>query len=476
MRQLPILKSVQNILENAGVNSNSHIIVAVSGGPDSVCLLHALWCISHKIHFNLSVAHFNHMLRGKDAEQDAKFVEILSKQLGLQFFLGKADVGAAKKQLKLTTQETARNLRYNYLFDLKKRQNADFIATAHNMDDQAELILIRILRGCSTTGLRGMEAVSKTGIIHPLIQVSRKQILNYLNSNSLSFMTDHSNLKTYYLRNRIRLELIPKLEAEYNPNLKRTLTRMASFIQEDEKFLDQLASKALEEVIETQQDTINMDIKKVNDLESAIRRRVYIKAMSLADIPVSKVTTRHLEALDNLINSNRESTNITLPGDNIAKIHNNKIFFKRKGVNLPIYLSEKTNKIIIKDTGSYSSSWFNGTIIIEQELLTKPSNNRNASIPKILYIDPNTLKPPIYIRKRCPGDSFQPFGYKNKRRLKGFLAGRKIDMTIRHNIPIIEDQNGIVAIVGVEISHKNRITINSKSAWKIIWDIGKDIL
>ncbi len=319
-----IITNVSKILKQADLSSKDHIIAAVSGGPDSICMLHILHRLKTKFNYKLSVAHFNHQLRGRESKNDQYYVEIFSSMLGLKIFLGKADIYKEKIKRKLTTQETARILRYNFLFSLKKALKATYIATAHNLDDQAELVLLRIIRGSSTTGLSGMTTSSKN-IIRPLITTSRKEILEYLAKESIPYTMDSSNLSTAYLRNQIRLELIPRLEAEFNPKIKYNLFRIAKYLKEDEEFISTFVEKVKKNT------TINntLEIKVLKNTPSSIRRRLFIEIFKEQGVNVARLSHKHIESFEKLILSKKRKIEITLPGDIIAVKNVNKVYFKR---------------------------------------------------------------------------------------------------------------------------------------------------
>ncbi len=321
-----IITRISTILKNAKISSLDHIIAAVSGGPDSICMLYILYRLRKEFNYNLTVAHFNHMLRGKEAKNDALYVKLFSDFLGLKLFLGQADVHKEKKDKKITTQEAARRLRYNFLFSLKKQLRATYIATAHNLDDQAELVLLRIVRGSSATGLSGMSVISKEDIIRPLITTTRKEIIEYLARESIPYTMDSSNLSTAYLRNQIRLDLIPRLEAEFNPRIKQNLFRIAKYLKEDEEFISTFVEK-VKKNIKIKKETLEIEIFK--NIPSSIRRRLFIEIFKEQGVNVARLSHKHIESFEKLIFSKKREIEITLPGDIIAVKNVNRVYFKR---------------------------------------------------------------------------------------------------------------------------------------------------
>jgi len=321
-----ILTQVTNLLKEANISSKDHIIAAVSGGPDSICMLHILYRLKKKFNYELTVAHFNHNLRGRESKNDEIYVKLLSNYLGIKPFIGQADIYKEKKKRKITTQEAARILRYDFLFSLKNKLRATYIATAHNLDDQAELVLLRIIRGSSTTGLSGMSFISQN-IIRPLIQTTRKEIIDYLARESIPYTMDSSNLSTVYLRNQIRLELMPKLEAEFNPKIKQALFRIARYLKDDEEFISTFVEKVKKDTKIKKGQGFN--IKRLKIMPPSVRRRFFIEIFKEQKVNITRLSHKHINSLDRLIFSPKKRGEITLPGDIIAVKKDEILYFKR---------------------------------------------------------------------------------------------------------------------------------------------------
>ena len=225
------------IRERQLLKAGDRVAVAVSGGADSVALLRVLIELRAELGIVLFVAHFNHQLRGEESDADERFVAELASEHNLPFFAGRADVRAHAAANKLSLEHAARELRYQWLTNLAREESLDAIATAHNSDDQAETVLMKFLRGAGTRGLAGIHAVH-TGhgsrIIRPLLETPRREIESYLNALNQPWREDHTNLDTQHTRNRIRHELLPLLERDYNPNLRQLLNETAEISAEEE--------------------------------------------------------------------------------------------------------------------------------------------------------------------------------------------------------------------------------------------------
>jgi tRNA(Ile)-lysidine synthase len=232
----------ENLIENGDL-----VIVAVSGGADSLSLLHIMERLKREkfLNFSLHAAHLNHGMRGDSAKQDAEFVRREARKMGIPCTIGEADVDAFRKSKKLSPEDAARRLRYRFLEQLAKRIGASSIAAAHTLDDQAETLLINFLRGTGLDGMSGMKVKRRLGdgelfLVRPLLKINKKEIEAYCRENGLFPRFDETNLDSGFLRNKIRLELLPYLEREFNPDLRRGLFRLSTLLSDDRDFLKML--------------------------------------------------------------------------------------------------------------------------------------------------------------------------------------------------------------------------------------------
>ena len=227
------------------MKSNNSIIVGVSGGPDSVALIRILHSINSakNLHLHFYVAHLNHQLRGKSSEEDAQFAENLSKELSLPFILKNVNIQEIAAQTKRSLEEAARIERYKFFTESSQKYNASTVALGHTADDNAETILHRIIRGTGILGLEGipinrpLTTDSAIQIVRPLLFTWRREIIDYLGKEQQNYRTDISNYETTYLRNKIRLELIPLLEKQFNPNIKNTLIQLCHIFSANNEYL-----------------------------------------------------------------------------------------------------------------------------------------------------------------------------------------------------------------------------------------------
>ncbi|MCL4503807.1 MAG: tRNA lysidine(34) synthetase TilS [Deltaproteobacteria bacterium] len=222
------------------------VLVAVSGGPDSVALLHLLAGWRRELGLELAVGHFDHTLRGRESAEDAAFVEGLAKDLGLPFHPGRGDVKELARRQKISVQMAARKLRLDFLRSICRVQGYDKLALAHTADDQVELFFLRLLRGAGPEGLKGMRPATPEGAVRPLLAVGKAALLAWLDRQNLPYRLDLSNQSRAYLRNRIRLDLLPELHRLYNPRLKCAVWRTQALLQEEERLLALEAERLLD--------------------------------------------------------------------------------------------------------------------------------------------------------------------------------------------------------------------------------------
>lgn len=271
-------------------NKGDKLVLGVSGGPDSTCLMEAFWALKKKYNLELLVAHVNYGLRGKESDRDEKFVLELAKKMKLEAIVFKPRV---KKKGNL--EESLREIRYAYFEKIRKERKFDWIGVGHNRDDQVETFLQRLLRGAGMAGLRGMKF--KNGrIIRPLLGFSRQEILEYLQTKKINYRTDQTNKKAVFFRNRIRQKLIPFLENNFNPNFRKTVFRTSLSLAEDYAFMESL-------IPETEKEEKVLRIKKFLALPPALQKRFLLKLFEKKRGNLKDITTGHLEEFLKLLKS-----------------------------------------------------------------------------------------------------------------------------------------------------------------------------
>ena len=266
-------KVLETIKKYNLISENDKIVVAVSGGPDSMCLLHILITLREEYNLELNVAHVNHMIR-ENAILDEEYVKDFCKNNNIQCFVKKADVLQVSKENKIGTEEAGRKVRYEFFNEVLKKTSSNKIAIAHNKNDKVETILLNLIRGTGTYGLIGIEP--KNGVyIRPLLEIEREEIEKYCEDENIKPRIDESNFENIYNRNKIRNVVIPYVKKEFNPNIINTISRLSDIVKDEENFLDNFVSEEYKKiVIEEKEDFIKLNLKEFNKLEIVIRKRL----------------------------------------------------------------------------------------------------------------------------------------------------------------------------------------------------------
>lgn len=252
-----INKVIKTILKYNLINENDKIVVAVSGGPDSMCLLHILNTLKDKFKYSIYVAHVNHMIR-EEADEETKYVQQFCKNLEIPCFVKKVDVIKMANQEKIGTEEAGRKIRYEFFDEVLNQIGANKIAIAHNANDNAETVLMNIFRGTGTSGLKGIEPIRDNKYIRPIIECERNEIEKYCETNNLNPKIDKSNYENTYTRNKVRNIIIPEIKKECNPNLIHALNKLSMIAKEENDFIQ----RYIQDIIENQLLIINKTTDK----------------------------------------------------------------------------------------------------------------------------------------------------------------------------------------------------------------------
>ncbi|HFC76610.1 MAG TPA: tRNA lysidine(34) synthetase TilS [Candidatus Moranbacteria bacterium] len=303
-----LIKKIQTFSKRFSLlEKGAKIIIGVSGGPDSVCLLGILNDLKVKYNFDLLVVHINYGLREKDSDKDEEFVRNLADKLNLELVILKVDNFRMSDS---NLEKKLRNIRYDFFEKVRKNKKFDLIAVAHNRNDQAETILMRLLRGAGLQGLKSMSPKNRK-IIRPLLKTSRKEILNYLEENNLKYRIDKSNKDTKFFRNKIRQQLIPYLEKEYNPAIKKTLAKSTENISDDYDFISLEAMKRQNKLSLTKEkNKIEFDIFEFRKEHSAMQRQILRQLILEIRGDLDNIQNAHIEEVLKIIISKKNKRQI----------------------------------------------------------------------------------------------------------------------------------------------------------------------
>jgi tRNA(Ile)-lysidine synthase len=306
----------KTISECSLLEQGDHVLIAVSGGPDSVALLRVMVILSSEYELRLTTAHLNHGLRGAEAQREEGFVKELCAGLGIACLCKTVDIGMLQKGRGMSLEQIGREERYRFLDEAAETCGAGKIATGHHRDDQAETVLMNLLRGCGPEGLKGILPMREGRIIRPLLHVGRAEILVFLNREGLQYMTDSSNLNPLFLRNRIRHEFIPELAQKYNPGIVEALSHTAEIIRKEDDYLRVVVRQILSQWgVVPGAGEIRLPLPTLLNLHEALQVRVIKSLLEAAATPGYGIAYRHVEAVQAFARKPRSRrASLDLPG------------------------------------------------------------------------------------------------------------------------------------------------------------------
>lgn len=412
------------------IENGDRIVVGFSGGPDSVFLVEMLLKLKEKINFNIVLVHINHLLRGEEAQRDEDFSINYGKAKGLEVFSRKINITSLGEEKGLTLEEAGREARYDYYEEILEKTKSNKIALAHNKDDQIETFMFRLSRGTGISGLEGI--ISKRGkYIRPISEIYKKEILEYLDSNQISYCIDSTNLENEFTRNSIRLDLIPFIEKRYNPKFKDKVFSLIEEIREINSFLE----KEIE--IYSKKETI--DIDTILKFPKSIRGKILSKYLYKYGLEVNR---KKISLIESILEKGG-SQEISLDSQYILKKEYN--ILKIQKINLI-----KNN--IEEVTFTIPNKIKYGDYIIEAEYVERGEQNKNCFYTNLKLGDT------LIVRGRKDGDKIIPTGMKGEKKLKEIFINEKIGKEKRDSIPLIVHNDNIVWIAGVRGNEKYNST------------------
>lgn len=455
------------------ISANDSIIIGVSGGPDSLCLLHGLVSIRRGMNLKLYVGHLDHQLR-ETSYQDAEYVEQICSDWGVPCIVKKVDVNHLALQRKRGVEEAGRQARYDFFIELAKYIGANKIALGHNADDQAETVLMHILRGAGLDGLSGIagkRVVDDLTIIRPLIAVPRSEIEAYCHEHRLEPRIDESNRDTCYYRNLIRHDIFPYLEKKA-PGIRLHARQLANLAASDLELLESILSDVWPGLVQEQTNKqLTLDLFAWLALPTALRRRALRKAYSILRGSLQDLGYVHVENAIRLAETGHTGGSIDLPGKVLLEKSYDSIVFKAPNLDdsestadLPLLTGSTRVPLIVPGiTRLPDSDW-----VVEASI--RPANEVSRSVifgntdRWCVFMDcDGTGERELYLRSRIPAEKFQPFGMKGKRMLvSDFMINEQIPSQLRDRIPILAGRdNSIFWIAGWRMDNRCRITEKS---------------
>jgi tRNA(Ile)-lysidine synthase len=423
------------------------VLVALSGGPDSVALLDVLLTLERRGHLVVAgAAHFNHQLRGAEADADELFCRELAASLGLPIAVGRGDVRALAEASGRSVEDAAREARYGFLTAALPSIDAQAIAVGHSLDDQAETFLLRLIRGAGPAGLAGVRPRAGL-VIRPLLDISRAELRAYAAEHGLRCREDSSNADLGIPRNRVRLELLPHLE-QFSPSIAATLGRNAALAREDDEFLEAAAIESGRSLVLQKDNGVELDAAALAALHPALASRVARTALQAA-APGRFIGFQHVDELLELTRR-ADGAAVALPGL-VATRQGSRIVL---GSPVPAPFVNSFN-VPLSIPGEVEAAGWKVTADFTGAPL-QPMVARGHAV--VVAADP--LRSPLAVRSRRPGDRFKPIGMGGRgRKLQDFLVDRKVARADRDALPLVVDRDDrIVWVVGHSVAEDFRVT------------------
>lgn len=457
-----LLYKVKNTIEKYQMLAlNDVVLVGVSGGPDSIALLHILNLLKEEYKLNLFVVHLNHMFRGEEAQREAQYVADLAKEWGLDYRILERDIPKLSKEKGLSPEEAGHKVRKEIFHQIGQEVGANKLALGHHVDDRAETVLLHLIQGTGLEGLAGMPPVNGW-LIRPLAQCYKGEIIDYCQVNDLRFCLDPSNKKPVYLRNKIRLKLLPYLKENFNPQMVESLVRLEDIVVEENRYLDNEVSRVFKNVLITQKEgNITLSINKLKQEHLAIQRRVIRKVYNLLRSAEQGLSFIHVEKTLDLSQANKGAKQLNLPQGIIVKVTYDRLEF----------VDSEMLKIM-QEIKPFNFCWnIPGTIQLPNNIILNASYS--SFKPEIaqgfleVSLDGDKITTPLTVRRRKPGDRIQPLGMVGSKKLKDIFIDRKITKEERDNVPVVCLGKEIIWLPGITINEAYKVSPGTKQYLKL---------
>jgi len=478
-----LIKSVvRTIKDYKMLYPEDSVLACVSGGSDSVALLHILSILSPRFNIKIGIAHLDHSLRGKASEQDAKFVESLASKLELPFHIKKMHLQKYAKKEKLSVEDAGRKARYDFFLNISEKMGYSRIATAHHAGDNAELILMNMLRGTGKSGLSGIPPLRRKGgisIIRPLIHLSKNEIHAFLSENGLHYAQDSTNLDTKYLRNRIRHNLIPEMKSSYNPKIIKALNRMGTIIQDEESWIEEIVNREMNGLVFRENDSsIRCSASHFIEKPLPLRRRIVRSLIRQVKGDLKQMTYDHIDSILHLIERSRSEGQVHLPDELLIEVSAGQVLIsKKKRVARPPKTKSNSQPAVVFSYNVSKPGSSSTTVLVHEigkqirfsdiEITDPVEFNKNKIESNVAWIDMDKIEFPLTIRNILPGDRFSPLGMEGTQKVKKFFINKKIRRSGRAACPILLSNDGIIWVGGFQIDNSVKVTSSTKKILKV---------
>ena len=455
---------VRDALRRSHLTPGARLVVAVSGGPDSLALLHSLHRLQDETAFDLHGAHLDHGLRGEASAADARFVAQTFRNMGIPLTSGSADVEAHRARRRMSLEEAAREVRYDFLARVAKERNAAAVALGHTADDQAETVLMHVVRGSGLAGLAGMQPFgcrsisgSELLLLRPLLAVTREDTLAYCRALGLEPRLDESNRSPDMTRNRVRMELMPLLQ-ELNPQARNAILRLSAAARQQISHLDEQVASLPPGAMRVEGGTVTLDRSLVATLPAAVRLHLLRLAVATAKGDLDGIYQAHLDQMDGML-AGPASRTADLPGGLTFFVGYDEAtltFGPPPQPDMPPPLTRAHPLNVPGETAA--EGWLVTAHIAPAHDEMPPDGALTARL------DPALAGEPLSLRSRQPGDRFQPLGMTGRKKLKDFLIDDKVPRAHRDRIPLLVAPRGIAWVPGHRIAEWAKLPASAQQA------------
>ena len=448
------------IAQHQIIQPKETVLVGVSGGVDSLALLYALHTLRNQLDCQLHIAHLDHGFRN-DSADDAAYVAEQADRLDLPISRDRIDVPQLMRDQKLSAEVAARRARYQFYERVSEQVGATKIALGHHRGDQAETVLMNLLRGAGVSGLKGMLPVRDGKFIRPLLASSREEIEDYVAQLGLQPRCDATNSQLDYLRNRVRLELIPSLERGYNPNVQNALNQTAELLQAESDYLEAVAYDAFQacRIASCRSDTVILDRCLFRAYHLALRRRILRLAAAAVFGELRDLYFNHFESMLTLIDGEAPNSALDLPNGGTFRRAYNRVFIQQKSTDS--YASFEYEVAVPGHTSLPSLDAEMIATVVERSMdCTAADKFPDGKFETVFDLD--RLQLPLKLRQRRDGDRFHPFGMQGRKKLKDLLIDAKIPRQERGRVPVLMSREEIIWVVGYRTSEPFKVRTETK--------------
>ncbi len=428
------------------------VLVAYSGGADSTVLLHVL----HRLDYEVVAGHVHHGLRGEEADAEEAHAAAFAATMGIPFAVRHADARAIAEEQKLSLEAAAREVRYRLLEEMAQEASAERIATGHTADDQAETVLLHLVRGTGPTGLSGIPPV-RGQVVRPLLHVTHAEVRAYAASENLSFRTDSSNRDRRFTRNRIRHDVLPAL-AEMQPNVVGAVCRLAEIMREENAFLSSLVEQMVQSIVVWGEEEARMTLHDLHSLPTALQRRLLRRVIAIARDRETDIEFERIEAVVELVAQGQTGAVIELPDGLEARRSYGEITIsptrKASAPSEGVWLLPVPGEVEVREFGV--------VVRAEESADTEISDDAARAV-----LDAATLTGPLVVRTWRDGDRFVPLGQTEAMKLQDFFVNAKVPRGERHRVLLVLSGEEIVWAIGHRIGERYKVTPNTRRSLRL---------